>query len=64
LTKNKEDAALAASSVIYTTRTKNYCCSLIAAKHSLQYTGLSLVGWKGTFASLPHLAQTVVNISR
>jgi len=33
----------------------NYSCAfLIAAKHSLQYTGLSLLGWKGTVASLPH----------
>ncbi|MBR4965022.1 MAG: hypothetical protein IKY53_00850 [Lachnospiraceae bacterium] len=31
----------------------DYCC-FIAAKHSEQYTGLSLLGWKGTLASLPH----------
>jgi hypothetical protein len=33
-------------------------------KQSEQYTGLSPRGWKGTLASLPHDAQTVVNISR
>ncbi len=35
-------------------RTKFAYCCFIAAKHSEQYTGLSLLGWKGTFASLPH----------
>ena len=41
----------------------DYRSSLIAAKQSLQYTGLPLVGWKGTLASLPHLAQVVVKYS-
>ena len=45
-------------------RKTDYRFSFISLKHSLQYTGLSLVGWNGTLASLPHLAQTVVNISR
>lgn len=32
--------------------------ALCAAKHSLQYTGLSPLGWKGTLAVLPHAEQT------
>jgi hypothetical protein len=40
-----------------------YCWFLDAAKHSLQRTGLSVEGWKGTFASPPHCAQTVVKYS-
>ena len=35
----------------------NYC-SFIAAKHSLQRTGLSSLGLNGTLASLPHFAHT------
>lgn len=34
-----------------------------AAKHSLQRTGLSSLGLKGTLASLPHSAQTAVKYS-
>ena len=42
-----------------------YSCSaaFFAAKHSLQYTGLSSLGWKGPLASLPHSAQVVVKYS-
>ena len=32
-------------------------------KHSLQYTGLSKRGLKGTFVSFPHCAQTASNSS-
>lgn len=38
--------------------------SFILAKHSLQYTGRSSRGLKGTRASLPHAAHVAVNISR
>ncbi len=33
------------------------------AKHSLQYTGLSFLGSKGTLSTLPHEAQTISYIS-
>ena len=36
--------------------------SFILAKHSLQYTGRSSLGWKGTLASLPQAAQVAVYI--
>jgi hypothetical protein len=35
-----------------------------AEKQSEQYTGLSPLGWKGTWVSLPHWAHTAGNISR
>ena len=37
--------------------------SFIFAKHSLQYTGLSSLGWNGTLAGPPHLAQVVSKYS-
>ena len=42
------------------------CCSSsrILAKHSLQYTGRSDLGSKGTFASPPQRAQVAVKYSR
>ena len=40
------------------------CCSRILAKHSLQYTGRSDFGSKGTRASPPQAAQTAVKYSR
>jgi hypothetical protein len=40
---------------------ENYLCLV---KHSLQYTGRSSLGWKGTLQVLPHEAQTASNISR
>jgi hypothetical protein len=33
-------------------------------KQSEQYTGLSPLGWNGTWASLPQLEQVALNISR
>jgi len=36
--------------------------ALCRAKHSLQYTGLSPLGWKGTTAGPPHAEHTVSNI--
>ena len=39
------------------------CCSRILAKHSLQYTGRSDFGSKGTRASPPQAAQTAVKYS-
>ena len=39
-------------------------CSRILAKQSLQYTGRSLLGSKGTLASPPQFAQTAVKYSR
>jgi hypothetical protein len=37
--------------------------AFIFAKQSLQYTGLSSLGLKGTFASQPQEAQVAMNIS-
>jgi len=41
---------------------KNY--DLLFAKQSLQYTGRSSLGLKGTLQDFPHDAQTASNISR
>ena len=41
-----------------------FLCPLCALKHSLQYTGLSVLGAKGTWVGFPHSAHTASNISR
>ena len=60
---DKKIPGISSGDFIKAENAKNYSSFFIFAKHSLQYTGRSSLGLKGTFASHPQAAQVVVYIS-